>query len=435
MLQVVPPFPSTEQQHGNIFDLYFDFMQNKEPPNIFNRWCMVTSVGALLGRQFWLPFGESRLFPNTYCMLIGDPGSRKSTAIRISKRVVKYTGYRAFAADKTTKEKFLLDLEGADDIADGTTTNAVMQNLFGDEGYVPTDPREVYICADEFNEFLGAGNLEFLSLLGSMWDHDDVELPWTYRLKNSKSVAIYQPTISILGGNTHTGFAECFPPAAMGQGFLSRLLMIYGEESGRKETIPSTATEEVRNALIASLNHMREVVKGQATITPKALQMLHVIYRQPPVIEDSRFKHYCSRRLTHLLKLCLVVAATNLTTTIGMQEVLTANSILSYAEHFMPQALGEFGVARNNSVGNRIIAILTERRGLVTHDFIWKQVINDLAKPEDLHALMQGFLQAGKVQYIVGNGDRKTGYTIVRKMLSDQQLYVDYKLLREYTNP
>jgi len=148
-----------------IFDKYFEYTKDTEPPLVFHRWSLLTCMGAALGRQFKLPFGEFNIHPNMYIMLVGDPGTRKSTAIKIAKKVLASSGYDKFAAERTSKEKFLLDLEGVED-DDGTVldSNAAMRNLFGSDATVG-DPREVFVVADEFNEFVGSSNLEFLSLL------------------------------------------------------------------------------------------------------------------------------------------------------------------------------------------------------------------------------------------------------------------------------
>lgn len=430
MLHVVTP-QQKELPNGNFFDLYFEFMRGKEPPQIFNRWCAITAIGAWLGRKYWLPFGESRIFPNTYCMLIGDPGTRKSTAIKHSKKVLSVADYKSFAADKTSKEKFLLDLEGADE-EEERSSGAVMDNLFGND-YAPTEPKEVFIVADEFNEFAGNGNIEFLSLLGNLWDYDDETGPYEYRLKNSKSVAIYQPTVSLLSGNTHAGFAEAFPPAAIGQGFLSRLILIFSEESGRKETIPKAAPEALRAAIVQTFHLIRDRVVGPATIEKQAMGMLDVIYRQPSGIDDVRFKHYSTRRFTHLLKLCLICSATRFATQITPGDVLLANSILAYAEHFMPRALGEFGMARTNPVANRILALLTESKSVISESVLWRQVSSDLDRPEDLMKILEGLRQAGKIQWVPKSGNNTGGFLIVRKLLNAQRIYVDFNLLKETT--
>jgi hypothetical protein len=415
-----------------LFDKYFKFVEETEPPLVFHRWSMLTSVGALLGRQYYLPFGEFNIVPTQYVMLIGDPGTRKSTAIKLAKKILANSGYEKFAAPKTSKEKFLLDLEGIEDDS-GTIidTNKVMANLFGDE-HVHSDPREVYVVADEFNEFVGSGNLEFLSLLGSLWDWDDPSAPFKQRLKTSRSVSIYQPTLSILGGNTHTGFAEAFPPQSIGQGFLSRLLLIYGESSGKKIAFPTAPSPLIRQELIDLLQSIKTEVLGEATFTKRAKEMIEVIYRTYPGIDDARFRHYNTRRHTHLLKLCMLAAACNLRTEIGPEEVLFANTLLTFTEHKMPLALGEFGKSRNADVAARIISLLTEADTPLGVTEIWKHVQTELEKIEDLNKLLAGMLQGNKIQHVTGaKNSGVIGYMIVKKRLDTRLVYVDYSLLKE----
>ena len=414
-----------------LFEAYFQYVEKTESPMIFHRWSILSCLGAMLGRQYYLPFGEFNIFPNQYIMLLGDPGTRKSTAIKMAKKVIASAGYDKFSAERTSKEKFLLDLEGVEDDEGKVTKNSVMQNIFGDEA-AGGDPKEVFITADEFNEFVGSGNLEFLSLLGSLWDWDNPDAPFKQRLKTSRSVNIYQPTINILAGNTHAGFAEAFPPQAIGQGFLSRLILVYGESTSKKIAFPERPDELLKTSIINTLETIRADVHGEATMTSQARNMLEVIYRTFEGLEDARFKHYSTRRFTHLLKLCLLTAASNLRREIRAEDVIFANTLLTFTEHKMPNAMGEFGKAKNADVAARIISVLAEAKAPLDVPALWKQVQSDLDKPEDLNKLLAGLMQGGKIQYVPRSKTSNVqGYLIVRKMLSDKSVYVDYSLLKE----
>ena len=413
---------------STLFESYMEYVENTEPPLIFHRWSLLSCIGAHLGRQFWFQHGEFRIFPNTYVMLMGDPGTRKSTAIKLAKRMIGAAGYDKFSGDRTSKEKFLLDLEGITS-DDGKVINpkGVMDSLFGEGNQ---EPKEVFVCADEFNDFVGNGNIEFLSLLGNLWDWDDELRPFTQRLKTSKSVSIYQPTISILAGNTQTGFALAFPPATIGQGFLSRLLLIHGESSGKKITFPERPSEELRNRVVDFFAAMKSEVQGPATLSKKAREMLEPIYRTYQGLDDVRFQHYSTRRFTHLMKLCLLTAASRLSTEVNAEDVLFANTLLAFVEHKMPLAIGEFGKAKDADVSGRILTVLnTATRPLTVND-LWRHVSSDLENVQRLNQILQGLLAATKVQWYsdtAGNG----GYMIKKKLLNKGQIYVDYDLLKE----
>lgn len=364
-----------------------------------------------------------------YIMLIGSPGTRKSTAIKNARAVIQAAGYSTFSAEKTRKEKFLLDLEGASE--DGNEENAgknlVFENLFGaGADTTGATPREVFVVADEFNEFIGSGDLEFLSLLGALWDWDSEDSFYRYRLKNSKSVHIYQPTISILGGNTHAGFQQCFPPEAIGQGFLSRLILIYSDPSGRRITIPPTPDPKLLEEIVKTLAAIKEKMVGPLQHSPEAFRMLDMIYKTWQDLEDHRFKHYSTRRFTHLIKLSVICAAIRVSPKVDSEDVLLASTLLAYAESFMPKALGEFGKSRNSEAANKVMAALYETKKPLKLPELWKVVSQDLEKMADLSALLGNLISADKVQTVPG-----MGFLPKQKPLDRKLLFVDFNLLKE----
>lgn len=424
----------TKKLPNKLLDIYFEYSKDSEAPLTFHRWSMISMLGSLLGRQYWFPFGHTRILPNQYLMFIGNPGSRKTASINMARGILEKTGYCTFAAQRTSKEKFLLDLEGVEgDDGKPVGGNDVLDNLFGGGG-ANNEPKEVFICADEFNEFVGSSNLEFLSLLGSLWDWDKPNIPFTQRLKTSRSVSIYQPTLNILGGNTHSGFTEAFPPAAIGQGFLSRLVLIYGEPSGKKIPFPRAPSLELEAELLATLQEIKAKVHGQAKMTAQAESMLETIYRTYPGMPDARFEHYSTRRFNHLIKLSMLTAACNVRTEIRAEDVLFANTLLSFTEHRMPKAMGEFGKAKNADIAGRIVAILDAAKSPIDTPELWKQCQSDLDRPEDLNRLLAGLLQGGKIQWIPKGKTDIQGYLPVKKLLNNGQLYVDYGLLIEANN-
>lgn len=422
--------------------LYLDYNKHTEPPYVYHRWCAISTIAALLGRQFWLPFGNGRIFPNLYIMLLGDAGARKSTAIKSARKLATSAGYETFAADKTSKEKFLLDLEGhitdemQEEYLNGQRTSGVHKkkydpimsaNLWGNKADTLSEPREVYISADEFNEFAGTGNLEFYTTLGNLWDWDDTDRPFTQRLKNSRSVSIYQPTINILGGNTSDNFARAFPPEIMGQGFLSRMLIIYGERSSRRYSLPPEIEKENKDEITGTLKRIRSgSCRGAATISKPAIAILDKLYREWTEINDVRFKSYSNRRYTQLLKLALNIAASMENTVIGEGIILTANTILAAAEHNMPLAIGEFGKSKNSDVSNKIMDVLSKATKPLSMQDLWKQVRTDLDSPQKLGEILSNLAQAEMVFYM-----KERGGWLPKKLLGKKPEFVDWSLLTE----
>lgn len=426
----------------NLFDLYSKYVEGTEPPYVFHRWSLIGCVGALLGRQLWFPFGSNRLFANQYVMFVGDPGTRKSTAIKKAAKLIGMAGYDKFGAQKSSMEKFLIDLE-----EDGTDNDAGPEEFTGkgkkkealdilanlklklDGDSDDQIPREMFIAADEFNNFIGSGNIAFQSLLGELWDWDEPTRCYKQRLKTSKSVSIYQPTISILAGNTPSSFAECFPLASIGQGFMSRLILVHAEPSGLKVTFPTTPDDKLTAEIVQHLMRMRAVCIGPVSMDADAASALDLIYKGWSDMEDQRFKHYSTRRFTHLLKLTLICAACRLSTRFSIQDVLYANTILAYAETTMPKAIGELGKSKNAEAANKIMQALYSAREAKSVNDLWKIVQNDLDKIGDLANLLVNLSQADKIQ-VIKNSAGKDGYLPKQKPMSRNLPYTNFELLK-----
>lgn len=409
------------QNDEDFFTSYFEFIKDTEAPKFFHRWSVIASIGALLTRQFYLRHGNNTIYPNLYCMLIGNPGVRKSTAIKTIKKIIRKSGYTTIAADKTSKEKFLIDLgnmkgEQEEDILE--------QNIWSGQQENTAEFSELFIMADEFNDFMGNGNIEFASLLGNLWDYSGV---YESRLKNSKSVFIPNPTISILAGNTPTGFSLAFPPEIMGQGFFSRLLLIYGEPTGRKIAFPRVPEEIEIEALADKLCRIKDTAIGEVTLSKITEKLLSKIYHEWSGVRDVRFEAYSNRRFDQLIKLCLIHAAARYSAAVDEQDVIYSNTVLTHTEHLMPKALGEFGKAKNSDVSNKLMQLLDSTTAPLSIKDLWKNVHTDLEKMNDLTELLRNLVIADKIQTVDG------GFLPKKRLIQDMSSNscIDYSLLTE----
>jgi hypothetical protein len=357
-----------------------------------------------------------------YVMLMGNPGARKSTAIKMVKRILTGAGYDTIAADKSTKEKFILDLAGLES-QDGDTS--LDQQLWG----ASTEEAKLFVMADEFNDFFGNNILDFVSFLGTLWDYSGV---YKNRIKNGVSVEINNPAVSILGGNTPTQFATTFPPEIFGQGFFSRILLIYGESNGRRIAFPTAPAESSTARLIETFGAIKLRSVGAAAFHACAKTTLERIYQLSLVISDSRFASYTTRRFTHLLKLCLLYSAARSSTEITERDVIYANTTLHYAEQFMPRALGEFGRSKSSAVTDKIINVIESLSadGLVAVKDIYPHVHTDVEKFSDLASIVSNLVQAQRIQWVTT--EEYAGALPKKSMVETSpeiEQFVDYSLL------
>lgn len=370
------------------FDAYFSYagVGESEAPTIFHRWASVSIIGALLARRIWLPFGHSHIYPNQYVMFMGSAGTRKSTAINIGAKLLKGAGYSSFAADRVSKEKFLMMMSSIHDEA--LDDPDALLELTLDE------PAESYIVAEEFTDFTGINNMEFYTMLTKLWDCPSEYL---HPKIHGKDVEVNKPTVNILSGNTAQGFALAFPAEALGNGFLSRVILVYGETTGRKVTFPKPIEQSKREVLLAHLQEVKRL-RGECQLTDEAKELCDRIYKEYLPLDDSRFVGYANRRFTHLLKLAMVIAATRLSVVIEGADVIKANTLLYVTELKMPRALGEFGKSKYSDVASTIIDILHAAKRPVTVNELWKKTQKDFNKLTEFHEVLKNLQQAEKIQ-------------------------------------
>lgn len=434
-----------ESTDGDLFDLYFSLVENSsESPLIYHRWTLISAVGALLGRQTYIDFAFDTIYPNMYVCLMGSAGSRKSSAIKVARTLLEGAGYNTFAREKTSNQKFLKDLgEGFDntrrrksgkksleDYKDDLSTltiNADDDDDFEDD-YDPNKTSEVYISAGELEDFLGQNDGQFISLLTNLWDNLK---EYSHGKMTSDDVFIPNPTISMIGGATPTTFNNVFPPEVIGQGMLSRLLLIYGGGARKKITLPPAPDSELVSFFVKHLLTIKKTIEGKMTLTPEAFKVWDAVYQSELELGDSRLESYGNRRHVHYYKLCIVLAALELSNVITEEIAIKANTIMSFAESLMPKALGEFGKSRNSDVAQLILeeidrAEKTKGTGLESIE-LFARVSKQVENMAEFSTIIRKLLESKRIQ--VGS-DRTI--ILAREAARNTLPYVDYNLLREF---
>lgn len=386
----------------HFLDSYFEFAQKTVAvPPLFNKWAGVMGVACMLGKRLFIRRGHLKVYPNLYVMLMGEPGTGKGVACDILQTILTDAGYGYFAADRSSKEKFLSDL------ADGINFNApTLDSLLGaasfsDQAFVSTEPRECFILAEEFSDFLGQNNPDFVAFLTKVWSYSGT---YKYRIKTGKSVGIYEPYINILGGSSSAAFALTFPPEIIAQGFLARMVLVAGESPRKRKTFPDLSDPIDQANIAEQLIGIKVHGQGEITITEKAFADLDSLNQEFGGVDDPRFRDYNVRRFTQLLKICIICcAARGKDLSLRVEDVERAHDLLCETEHSMPRALGSFGKSRNSDVSNKLLATLYSADRPISTMALWRIVCDDLEKLQDLSDLLHKLSSAGRIQSAKGS--------------------------------
>lgn len=398
-------------EHSELFEAYFEMVEpSSESPFIYHRWTLISAISALLGRNVYLQFGFEMLHPNMYVCLIGNAGSRKSSAISLGRKLLAQAGYKKFARERTSKEKFLADLsQGFDNVSKSKGDTEVEQIL--DKSM--SDPDEVLVSAGELEDFLGSGDVGFISLLTNLWDNLD---EYSHGKMTGKDIFVNKPTVNMLGGCTPTTFNTVFPPEVIGQGMLSRLLLVYGGGSRTRITFPPPPNPEHYSLIVDMLKRIGKL-RGEVKPDKRALQLFDDIYMSEYALPDSRLESYNGRRHNHLYKLCMVMAASDLRTVITENDVIYANTILSHAEELMPKALGQFGRSDNSQQAELVLNTI-ESFGDKGIDLlrVFSKVSSEFNDMKAYHQVVQKLKQAGKLEATAGSKVRAVSKNVDTKI-------------------
>ena len=382
---------------------HLEYVAETEAPKLFHAWAAIGCVAACLGRHLYYDTGIGKMFGNQYILLVGPPGTRKNTAISFATRIIREaTGIR-WAPDDTggqrqglIKSMLSNEYDASEDVAQAAAMLDIAEIMKAELNIGRMDDRHVLFAeAREFGSFVGQNNLDLTRFLIRMWDGDDFE----YQLKNTKD-KLKDPLLTLLGGTTPDEISMLLPQQAIGQGFMSRIILVYAPHKERivppsRMRLNETHMEYLRRTYARIWYEMA----GAMRPTPEAALFEDMLYGQDHRINDMRFIFYTERRGTHLRKLAMALAAARGSMDITIDDIKDAHILLSTAEKRMPDALGEYGMSPLAICRQKIIEYLRHVSQPVSDRALWglmhrdmktidyQNTINSLINTERIHAL------------------------------------------------
>jgi hypothetical protein len=394
---------SASKYNSKFISRYLEYVENTEPPSIFHVWSALSCISACMGRRVYYELGFLRVYPNMYVTLVGQPATRKNVAINIAKDLIRGNTAVQFAPDDTSgqrqgliaamtgksskfseQEQSLLDAIGDDmDMLQNFNINANVE-----------DRNALFVTATEFNVFIGQNNMQLLNFLIKMYDAEE----YIYRLK-TEEIILNDGLLNILAGTTPTQIANAMPPEASGGGFMSRLILVFGDRKHKSLHKPPALNEKLQAELIETYTHCSYNMYGAMNESPEADAALAKLYEQDTEIQDVRFTHYKGRRHTHLIKISMAFAAARRSNTIELEDVQDAERLLRTTELYMPDALGEYGMSPLSAARQKLLEFLQSTREPVTGAVLWALMGREM-KLMDFRQTMNDFVNSGKVDEV-----------------------------------
>lgn len=213
-----------------------------DAPEDFHRMVGYILVSASLKNHVHIPYGDIKIFPNIWAVLIGQSSfTRKSTSVNLGKNIIREFDYELLLPAEFSHEKILEHL---------SKQSSGIFTWF------------------EFAAILGLLSKDYMS--GAKQTLADLYDGFTYERKTlNASYLIENPAISIMSATTLEWFLEKVKDGDMKGGFLARFLYVPATKKTHWIAIPPKVDQDEKQALIVTMKAFQSI-KGEATIRPKA---------------------------------------------------------------------------------------------------------------------------------------------------------------------
>lgn len=374
------------------------YMKDMSSPQSFIDFGFYSIIGAALQRRVWCGPKQAALYPNTYAILVGDPGLGKGLVIKQMLSLLRF--HRMKPRSNTITEEEIFDdpqaaaihvqnmLLGIKDknpespllipmAAEASTYEALIRHMarsarahpykeydtiqekYLTKNYVHTS---LSFCLEEISSLFRKKTEDLVNFLITAYDCGD----YTYDTKNQGTDAIKRCCLNFFGGTTPNFVGRVFGDALLNEGFASRCWFIHEYKSRfNRFDIPEFSPEQ----LIAYHHLAEHILKlsklyGQVKFTEEAKEFLRHWWEQihPYKRPNSSPKllHYYTRKNIHVPKLAMIGHfMDNTDMTVNLEECQWALNTLDAVERNMHFALAFDTRNPLQNVARNVVKFLT----------------------------------------------------------------------------
>lgn len=282
---------STSRKLSSWIDAFIDATDNLESPVLFRRWSAISAIAATLEQKVWLTT-SSNLYPNLYVFLIGHPGTGKTKTIRMARRYLQTVPEPLLAPKSLTFASLVDALQRSKRMLIRLPDPALEYNT-------------MLIAADELGTFIHKYDKEMADGLSAFFDPDEYGHE---RRGGDIKIKIKSPQLNLLCGSTPSNLVDTLPDSAWGQGFTSRVIMVFSDERIVGDDF-ANVTSSLNSDLSDDLSHISTLV-GQFEVTADYRNLVNLWREQgeKPYPTHPKLIHYNSRRRVSLYKLSMIAA-------------------------------------------------------------------------------------------------------------------------------
>ena len=342
---------------------YMKVTQRTESPELYHIWSALGAISSALQRKCYCDWGELRgnVYPNMFIALVGPPGGRKGSAMKIAKRMVQ-------------------NLEipmGSDSL--GPTPALYKEIMDSESSYIDSKGMErkhksLSIWAEEFQVFLSDRDQTLIPSITDLFDCAD---RWIYKTLSRKGEDLSNCWLTIIGAITPSLLQSRLSQDAVGGGLISRIIFVVGQGAKQKIALQYLTDEEIE--IYENLNKdLQEIAQLNGPFKmDKSFFNVYIRWYENSTNEDGvpndRFMGYNSRRALHLNKLCMLISASESNDMVITDKHFNiALAILEVTEREMPYAFHGLGMSTNANIYAKMLSFIENKIGI---GFNWNELV------------------------------------------------------------
>lgn len=389
-------------------EYYLKFTQNSEPPRLYHLWTGVSCIASCLQRKCWLNWGYDNIYPNFYCVLVGPPGGRKGTAMKIGKSFLQQLKI-PLSSDSLGSIQTLYK-----ELSEATGT-------YKTEDDVILEHKSLSVWSEEFQVFLHNADQRLIPNLTDLFDSPD---QWRYSTLKRGLEDLSKCWLNILGAITPSLLQNNLNREIAGGGLISRMIFVVGYGKAKKVpvTFLSREEEQLRDLLFSDLEMIRQLA-GPFRPTGKFVEEYSKWYMSAEAtagVDSDKFVGYNERRATHLRKLCMVMSASQSDDMVLSKEHLDrALYVLQHTEREMSNAFYGLGRGAHAEVLSDILRFIYSKKHTNSTEILRNFTFDTMG--HDLNMYLDLLEQTGKIKQEKSLGG-KTCIVAVEEDRSDNSL-------------
>jgi hypothetical protein len=341
-------------------------MRGSEVPTLFCLWGALWTLSAASSRLVsmkWLP--DENLYPNLYVFLIAPPGRcHKSTALGYSKSLLTKMPEKFNLG--TAHDGFLRYMFEMNWMTSKTTPDVVYELLKPKESLIVGSDKQITVkkgsqltgCVSEPATFLN--KKKFMSgIVETLTDLFDCRSTDVIHTIGRGTLELNDIYVTLFGATTPTGMKESLPFEVFGEGFASRLTVVYKEMTPRCYPKPMIfegfpTLDSLRDNLAWIMRHKI----GTYEMSPEADAWYYAWYKgwKESLDKDEQRSERAneSRFDVNMLRLALLVSMSRYEPelVVTKQDLLEAYALIKGTFRGTEKANVEAGIAVNEFNGN-----------------------------------------------------------------------------------